>query len=249
MGGSIVPGWGHVIGGVIGAGMGLLSAKKNRGKGAQSKEDELTRLGRERQEKIAALQAAEEKRIAPIRDALYRDASSDQPLDYASTQADLRRRYQEAQQSFRSQRTDSGLAASQAQAANLDLASQLSGAFDQGMKNRRALRMNLYSQSPINQLNWQNATSGDRMAEMINQQRIEAAKAEAASSQGMMGALGGLGTQLGQGGGLAGLFGGNKATTTTSYSSPNLQGMGSIGGGNAPNVTPMWGGQTTFGGK
>lgn len=230
--------WGALAGGIIGGGLGLMSAKKNRKNGAQSKEDELMRLERERQEKIEALRVAEEKRIAPIRDALYQEASSDQPLDYASTQADLRRRYQEATQRLRSGRMDSGLAASQTQAAQLDLASQLSGAYDQGMKNRRNLRMSLYGQSPINQLNYQSATSGDRMAEMINQQRIEAAKAQAASNQGMLGGLGNLGQMFGQGGGIGGMFGGNKgAATSGDTGSSGFGGLGGAGfgkGGSTP---------------
>lgn len=245
--------WGAVIGGVIGGGMGLLGAKNWRKNSAQGKEDEIMKLERERREKIEALRDAEEKRVGPLRDSLYADASSDQPLDYASTQADLRRRYQDALRGIRSQRTDSGLAASQEQAANLDLASQLSGAYDQGLKNRRALRMGLYQQSPINQLNWQAATSGDRMAEMLNQQRIENMKAQAASKHGMFGGLGSLGSMMGQGGGMGGMFGGagGGASTSTSYQSPQLQGLGGLGqmgGGSMPGGSPNYSGGMSFGG-
>lgn len=252
-GGQMGGPWGALIGGVIGGGMGLLGAKNWRKNSAQGKEDELMRLERERREKIEALRDAEEKRVGPLRDTLYREANSDQPLDYQSTQADMRRRYQEAIRGIRSQRTDSGLAASQQQGANLDLASNLSGAFDQGLKNRRALQMSLYSQSPINHLNWQAATSGDRMAEMLNQQRIENMKAQAASKKGAMGGLGSLGQMFGQGGGMGGMLGGmgGGASTTTSYQSPNFQGLGGLGqmgGGNMPSDMPNFGGGMSFGG-
>lgn len=242
--------WGALIGGIVGGGVGLLGAKNWRKNSSQGKEDELMKLERERREKIEALRDAEEKRVGGIRDSLYAEANSDQPLDYQSAQADLRRRYQDIVKGIRSGRTDSGLASSQEQAANLDLASQLSGAYDQGLKNRRQLRMGLYSQSPINQLNWQAATSGDRMAEMLNQQRIENMKAQAASKQGMMGGLGSLGQMFGQGGGMGGMFGGmgGGTSTSTSYQSPNLQGLGSIGGGNMPSDMPNFGGGMSFGG-
>lgn len=229
-------------GAIIGGGLSLMGRKKA-GKAAETEQQKMERLENERMERLRDLAAQEEARIAPIRQSLYDDASSDQPLDYQSTQADLRRRYQDAVKGIRSGRTDSGLASSQEQAANLDLASQLSGAYDQGLKNRRQLRMGLYSQSPINQLNYQAATSGDRLSQMYNQREIEAMKAKAAANQGFLGGLGNLGNIMGGmkfGGG-----GGGDTSTSTSYSSPNLQGLGGLGqmgGGEMPGGSPNFGG-------
>lgn len=152
--------WGAAIGGIIGGAAGYFGTDDS-----ESPEQQRARQLEEEQRNIVKrLYEQEEARNAPLQQKLYAEATSDQPLDYASTQAELRRRYRETLKRL-SGRGDSGLQESGRQSAELSLASQLSGANERGRETLRNLRLRLYGGSQANNLGLQLAGTTGNLAQ------------------------------------------------------------------------------------
>lgn len=202
--------WGAAIGGVIGGAMGYFGTDDS-----ESPEQARARQLEEEQRNIVKrLYEQEEARNAPIQQKLYDEATSDEPLDYASTQAELRRRYQETLRRI-SGRGDSGLQESGKQSAELSLASQLSGAYDQGLKAKRDLRMRLYGSSQANNLGLQFAGATGTLAQSQWRQAEQAQMEKDAEAAQMGEALRQFGGALGN------MRFGEKPTATVTTPSTN----------------------------
>ena len=129
--------WGAVIGGAIGAiGGAIGGGRADREK--KRRQQEAERLAKEDMELRKRMYAYEMEMSEPIRRRLTGEAMSDQPLDYGLMSSRIRKNYSDAIRRL-SEDTGSGLSAGRAQAARLSQATELAGAYQQGLANRRNL--------------------------------------------------------------------------------------------------------------
>lgn len=129
--------WGTAIGGAIGLVGGAISGGKA-DKEKKRQQAEAQKMAREDMNLRKEMYGYEREMTEPLRRKLTGEALSDQPLDYGLISSRIRKNYSDAIRRL-SEDTGSGLSAGRAQAARLSQATELAGAYQQGLANRRNL--------------------------------------------------------------------------------------------------------------
>lgn len=236
--------WGAAIGGAIGLAGGVFSGGKA-DKEKKRQQAEAQKMAREDMNLRKEMYGYEREMTEPLRRKLTGQAMSDQPLDYGMMSSRIRQNYANAIRSL-SGDTSSGLSAARAQQARLAQATELAGAYQQGLANQRNLGMSLLSRDQSLQAGM-NVSPGyanlQRMAEMRAAE--EGARADAAWGS----AASGLG-QLAYG--IGGILGGKTQPTAIAGATYQTQTLGNLPTwiptfntvtGPTPGVTQIWGGK------
>lgn len=137
--GSAVPGVGTAVGAVVGGAIGLVGGLFGGMGASRARKQEAKRAAKVANEDLAFRKKIyeDEKRLyGPIKERLVGEAMSSEPLDYAQISARIRQNYANA---LRQLNETSGIGASRNQGARLKMATELAGAYGQGLTNRRNL--------------------------------------------------------------------------------------------------------------
>lgn len=134
---------GTVAAGTIGAGASMSSANKA-GKAARDAANKQEAMSAKELAFRQAMYDYEKQMTQPLRQKLTDEAMSSEPLDYAGTSAKIKQGYAEArrrldEQGYGAGTAGTGLGATNAQALDLGEASDLAGAWAQGMSAKRGL--------------------------------------------------------------------------------------------------------------
>ena len=238
--------WGAAIGGAIGLVGGAFSGSKA-DKEKKRQQAEAQKMAREDLNLRKEMYGYEREMTEPLRRKLTGEALSDQPLDYGMMSSRIRQNYANAIRDL-SGDTSSGLSAARAQQARLAQATELAGAYQQGLANQRNLGMTLLSRDQSLQAGM-NVSGGYENLQRMAETRAaeEGARADAAWGS----AASGLG-QLIQGG--MGIYGqyNQPAPTATAGATYQTQTLGNLPTGTptfntvtgpSPGVTLTWGGR------
>lgn len=225
IGTKILPGWGTAIGAGVGAIAGFLggrgadkAAERDRKERKQYSEQQLA-LNRQMLEQEAKI-------MRPIKERLGAEAMSSQPLDYAQISARIRQNYANA---LRQLNETSGIGASRNQGARLKMATELAGAYGQGLTNRRNLGLALMGRDQTAQFASSLGQSYQNMAEIARQEQMMN-EASAREQYGM--AAQGLGQALS----VVDMLYGDRDN------SPSVQAGAVFSGGQIASSTPTYGG-------
>lgn len=223
--GSAFGPWGAAIGGAVGLVGGFLGGKKM---DAAAKEAERERklYGEQQMAMNKELYDQERKIMRPIKERLGAEAMSSEPLDYAQISGRIRENYANA---LRRINETSGIGAARSQSARLKMATELAGAYGQGLTNRRNLGLTLMSQDQTATYANQLGRSYENMAEAARQ---EQAAYEQSAAQNWQAAASGLG-QLAYG--VSGMMGGGT-------NQPMTKAGATFTVGQVANSTPTYGG-------
>jgi hypothetical protein len=135
IGTAIMPGVGTAIGGAVGlvaGAIGGISASKARKKAQQ----QANKIAREDLAFRKQVYGEEQRLYGPLKQRLVGEAMSSEPLDYAQISGRIRENYANA---LRRINETSGIGAARSQGARLKMATELAGAYGQGLTNRRNL--------------------------------------------------------------------------------------------------------------
>lgn len=155
MGTAVMPGWGTAIGAGLGAVGSLMGASKA-SKAQQSAMDQQQQMA---QQDLAFRQGVYNRYLGlygPIEQQLAAEAQSTQPLDYEQNQAQIKEQYANALRNIGTNMgirgiAGSGLDVGAMRGAALGQAGALSGAYAQGLINRRNLGLGLTGRNQIMQ--------------------------------------------------------------------------------------------------
>lgn len=236
--------WGAAIGGAIGLVGGAIAGGKA-DKAKKLAQAEAKKMAREDMNLRKEMYGYEREMTEPLRRKLTGEALSDQPLDYGMMSSRIRQNYANAIRAL-SGDTSSGLSAARAQQARLSQATELAGAYQQGLANKRNLGMSLLGRDQSLQAGMnvgQGYMNLQRMAEMRAAE--EGARADAAWGS----AASGLGQALYGGMGIYGQFNQPNApiatgtpvqiANTVGYTTPVLNPVS----GPTTGVVQTWGGK------
>ena len=168
IGTQIFPGWGTAIGAGVGAIAGFLGGK-SADKKAEAAKRERKMYGEQNMAMNRELFEQEKRIMRPIKERLGAEAMSSQPLDYAQISARIRQNYANA---LRQLNETSGIGASRNQGARLKMATELAGAYGQGLANRRNLGLALMGRDQTAQYASNLGRSYENMAEMARQEQM-----------------------------------------------------------------------------
>lgn len=137
--GSVVPGVGTAVGAVVGGAIGLVGGLLG-GIGASKARKQATKqankIAREDLAFRKQVYGEEQRLYGPLKQRLVGEAMSSEPLDYAQISGRIRENYANA---LRRINETSGIGAARSQGARLKMATELAGAYGQGLTNRRNL--------------------------------------------------------------------------------------------------------------
>jgi hypothetical protein len=225
IGTAIMPGVGTAIGGAIGlvaGAIGGISASKARKKAQQ----QANKIAREDLAFRKQVYGEEQRLYGPLKQRLVGEAMSSEPLDYAQISGRIRENYANA---LRRINETSGIGAARSQSARLKMATELAGAYGQGLANRRNLGLTLMSKDQTATYANQLGRSYENMAEVARQ---EQAAYEQSAAQNWQAAASGLG-QLAYG--VSGIMGGGT-------NQPMTKAGATFTVGQVANSTPTYGG-------
>jgi hypothetical protein len=217
--------WGAAIGGAVGLVGGFLGGKKMDAAAKEAKRERKL-YGEQQMAMNKELYDQERKIMRPIKERLGAEAMSSEPLDYAQISGRIRENYANA---LRRINETSGIGAARSQSARLKMATELAGAYGQGLANRRNLGLTLMSKDQTATYANQLGRSYENMAEVARQ---EQAAYEQSAAQNWQAAASGLG-QLAYG--VSGIMGGGT-------NQPMTKAGATFTVGQVANSTPTYGG-------
>lgn len=217
--------WGAAIGGAVGLVGGFLGGKKMDAAAKEAKRERKL-YGEQQMAMNKELYDQERKIMRPIKERLGAEAMSSEPLDYAQISGRIRENYANA---LRRINETSGIGAARSQSARLKMATELAGAYGQGLTNRRNLGLTLMSKDQTATYANQLGRSYENMAEVARQ---EQAAYEQSAAQNWQAAASGLG-QLAYG--VSGMMGGGT-------NQPMTKAGATFNVGQVANSTPTYGG-------